>query len=311
MAAQAVLSRDAEEFLSYLAVERGRAPASISAYRRDLVAYERFLVERGVPLAAGRRRPHRGLRRPARGDAAAHLDGPRARGRAWPAPLLCRRAGRDAGSDRGRRDAAHPPGHPEGPHGGPGRALVVGRHRRRPAGASRPGDPRDPVRDRDAHLGAGGPAPRRPRHGKGPRRRLREGLQGAPRTHRSARPGGPRGVARPGGQVRHGPGPLGTARRRRGRVHLHEGKADVAPGRLAGGAHRGRRRSSSRTVSRRTCSGTHVPPTCSSTAPTSGSYKSSWGTPPSRRPRSTRRSRPSCCVASTNSAHPRALVARR
>ncbi|MGA3214071.1 MAG: tyrosine recombinase [Acidimicrobiales bacterium] len=47
---QAVLSRDAEEFLSYLAVERGRAPASISAYRRDLAAYEQFLAERGVAL---------------------------------------------------------------------------------------------------------------------------------------------------------------------------------------------------------------------------------------------------------------------
>lgn len=47
---QAVLSRDAEEFLSYLAVERGRAPASISAYRRDLAAYERFLSERGLGL---------------------------------------------------------------------------------------------------------------------------------------------------------------------------------------------------------------------------------------------------------------------
>jgi len=51
LAAQAVLSRDAEEFLSYLAVERGRAPASISAYRRDIAAYERFLDERGVSLS--------------------------------------------------------------------------------------------------------------------------------------------------------------------------------------------------------------------------------------------------------------------
>lgn len=50
LAAKAQLSRDAEEFLSYLTVERGRAPASISAYRRDLVAYERFLEERGVTL---------------------------------------------------------------------------------------------------------------------------------------------------------------------------------------------------------------------------------------------------------------------
>ncbi len=44
------LSRDGEEFLSFLAVERGRAPASITAYRRDLRAYEEFLDGRGVSL---------------------------------------------------------------------------------------------------------------------------------------------------------------------------------------------------------------------------------------------------------------------
>jgi integrase/recombinase XerD len=37
------LSQDAEEFLSFLTVEKGRAPASIAAYRRDLLAYEEFL----------------------------------------------------------------------------------------------------------------------------------------------------------------------------------------------------------------------------------------------------------------------------
>ncbi len=52
MAPAALLSRDAEEFLSYLAVERGRAPASISAYRRDLAAYEAFLLDAGVELQA-------------------------------------------------------------------------------------------------------------------------------------------------------------------------------------------------------------------------------------------------------------------
>jgi integrase/recombinase XerD len=50
LATPACLSTDAEEFLSYLAVERGRAPASISAYRRDLIAYERFLAERGLTV---------------------------------------------------------------------------------------------------------------------------------------------------------------------------------------------------------------------------------------------------------------------
>jgi integrase/recombinase XerD len=44
------LSRDAEEFLSYLAVERGRSPRSISSYRFDLVAYEEFLSARSVAL---------------------------------------------------------------------------------------------------------------------------------------------------------------------------------------------------------------------------------------------------------------------
>jgi integrase/recombinase XerD len=45
-----VLSPDAEEFLSWLAVERGRAGNTLAAYRRDLVAYESYLRERGVSL---------------------------------------------------------------------------------------------------------------------------------------------------------------------------------------------------------------------------------------------------------------------
>lgn len=50
------LSRDAEEFLSFLAVERGRAAASVAAYRRDLRAYEEFLSYRGAaPFDAGPR----------------------------------------------------------------------------------------------------------------------------------------------------------------------------------------------------------------------------------------------------------------
>lgn len=45
------LSTDAEEFLSFLAVEKGRATNSLLAYRRDLVSYERYLAERGLALA--------------------------------------------------------------------------------------------------------------------------------------------------------------------------------------------------------------------------------------------------------------------
>lgn len=52
MASRAPLSTDAEEYLSYLAVERGRAPNTITAYRRDLAGYEEFLRARGLGLEA-------------------------------------------------------------------------------------------------------------------------------------------------------------------------------------------------------------------------------------------------------------------
>ena len=46
----AELSAPSEEYLSWLGVERGRAPNTLASYRRDLVAYEEALAER-------RRRP--------------------------------------------------------------------------------------------------------------------------------------------------------------------------------------------------------------------------------------------------------------
>ena len=46
------LSSDSEEFLSYLAVERGRSRNTLSAYRRDLATYEACLVARGVASPA-------------------------------------------------------------------------------------------------------------------------------------------------------------------------------------------------------------------------------------------------------------------
>jgi len=47
VAERAPLSRDAEEFLTWLAVEQGRAANTVAAYRRDLRAYEAFLSRRG------------------------------------------------------------------------------------------------------------------------------------------------------------------------------------------------------------------------------------------------------------------------
>ncbi|MGP8060574.1 MAG: tyrosine recombinase [Acidimicrobiales bacterium] len=45
--APTVLSGEAEEYLSWLAVERGRSHNTITSYRRDLVTYESFLAEAG------------------------------------------------------------------------------------------------------------------------------------------------------------------------------------------------------------------------------------------------------------------------
>ena len=45
------LSTASEEFLSWLAVERGRAANTITAYRRDLASYEEFLGGRGLAVA--------------------------------------------------------------------------------------------------------------------------------------------------------------------------------------------------------------------------------------------------------------------
>ena len=46
MAPQGPLSRDAEAFLVWMTVERGRSANTISSYRRDLRKYEDFLAKR-------------------------------------------------------------------------------------------------------------------------------------------------------------------------------------------------------------------------------------------------------------------------
>ena len=44
------LPLEAEEFLVWLSSERGRARNTIDAYRRDLVAYQRWLTQRGLTI---------------------------------------------------------------------------------------------------------------------------------------------------------------------------------------------------------------------------------------------------------------------
>lgn len=51
MTAHRPLPVEVEEFLSWLAVERGRSANTLAAYRRDLVAYVEFLRNRGLDLA--------------------------------------------------------------------------------------------------------------------------------------------------------------------------------------------------------------------------------------------------------------------
>jgi integrase/recombinase XerD len=52
--AHPALPLDAEEFLSWLSVERGRSPNTIAAYRRDLTAYCGYLAQRKIALEAVR-----------------------------------------------------------------------------------------------------------------------------------------------------------------------------------------------------------------------------------------------------------------
>jgi integrase/recombinase XerD len=47
-------SLEVEEFLTWLAVERGRSSNTLAAYRRDLRGYETWLAARGTPLDAAR-----------------------------------------------------------------------------------------------------------------------------------------------------------------------------------------------------------------------------------------------------------------
>ena len=49
-AVEVPLPLDVEEFLTWLAVERGRSPNTLAAYRRDLRAYHRWLLEQSFTL---------------------------------------------------------------------------------------------------------------------------------------------------------------------------------------------------------------------------------------------------------------------
>ena len=113
----------AEEYLSWLAVEKGRSRNTLAAYRRDIAAWETWAAESGVDPATAGPGDHRAPPRPAPGRRAQPgVDGPLHHRPPGPVPVP-----RERGGARGRPDgrpplAPHPPSAAQGPRRGPGRS---------------------------------------------------------------------------------------------------------------------------------------------------------------------------------------------
>ena len=130
------------EHESGCAVERGLAPNSLAAYRRDLRRYAEYLRRRGVTgdVGARRRGDRRRLRRRAAAGAATD-DGQRrytessiargARRGAVVPPVLRGGGAARRRPERGGRRAPRAPGHPQGAHRGRGRRAARRGARRR------------------------------------------------------------------------------------------------------------------------------------------------------------------------------------
>ena len=146
---------EVEEFLTWLAAERGRSPNTLAAYRRDLRAYTAWLDERGVGARRGRRGGHHGLRGRAAGErAGAGVGGAGARGGAVAAPLPRRGGARAGRPRRRRRGAPRAAGPAQGAVRGRGRVAARRGGRRRRRRPARPGHARGALRHRAADLRA-------------------------------------------------------------------------------------------------------------------------------------------------------------
>ena len=97
-----------------------------------------------------------------------------------------------------------------------------------------------------------------------------------------------------------GAGALASPRRRRRGVPQRPGRPAHPPGRLGHPAPSRRAGRAPGPAQPRMCCATRAPPTCSTTAPTSGPCRSCWGTRRSAPRRCTRRSPPSGCGRSTD-----------
>ena len=152
----AVLPLEVEEYLTWLATEKGRSANTLAAYRRDLRGYAAWLQERGTALAEVEPTDVEAYVGALRDDGqGAGLGGPGDRGRALDARLL-RGGGDPARRPGGRRRAAErAPRAAQGAERGGGRAPAGRGRRHRPGGPPRPGDPGGPVRHRHPHRRAG------------------------------------------------------------------------------------------------------------------------------------------------------------
>ena len=151
---------EAEEYLSWLAVERGRSLNTLAAYRRDLAAYVEFLTGRGLAVAD--------VTEPVVEDYVAFLRAarraPSSVARALVAVRSLHRFLEDEGDVEG--NPAEEVGPPRVPAGLPkalseAEVLVAARRggRRRRPRPPRPGHPRGPLRLRPAGLRAGRACP--------------------------------------------------------------------------------------------------------------------------------------------------------
>ena len=188
------LARSLAEYETWLRVERGLAPNSLAAYRRDLRRYTEYLRRHGDSDPGGvseetvaayvdelreraRRRRHGALR--------AVVDRPGGRGGAVVPPVLRRGRAGALRPERGHRRPARAAGDPEGVDRGRRRRAARRGARRRPARAAGPGDPRDALRRRPAHQRARGARAGRPRPARRHRPGARQGEQGTGRPARA------------------------------------------------------------------------------------------------------------------------------
>ena len=152
------LPLEAEEFLVWLASERGRARNTIEAYRRDLVALS-ALADQARPHDDERDhgRSHRFRRRAASIDGGHDVGRPAVGGDPHAAPLPGHRTGPPGRSDRTARRRPRAVGHPQAAQRGAGDEPARRRDRQRAARAPRSGLARTAVRHRRSDLRGGRP----------------------------------------------------------------------------------------------------------------------------------------------------------